>query len=243
MFGAEFFGEFEARREEVGGQDVDAAQLQESGEHEADGALADHEHIVAAQKVQPFNRLEDGVHRFEHGTFFKRIFGGNLHDAGQDEVHDAHVFGEAAAGGLKAGGDAGAFITFALGKGAVAAVMAFQARHMMVESHAVADLEAADDVAGAARLHSASARWTNFYNCSSGFVSEDARGFDGAVVDFFDVGGANAADGDFDEQFVWPNGRHRDGFDAEIVDAAINDGTHGFRDDKHGQMLTANAAE
>jgi hypothetical protein len=53
---------------------------------------------------------------------------------------------------------------------------------------------------------------------AGGFVAEDARGRDGAVLDFFDVGGADAADGDFDEQFVRADARDGDGFDAEVVD-------------------------
>ena len=78
----------------------------------------------------------------------------------------------------------------------------------------------------------------DFDDGAGGFVAEDARGRDGAVLDFFDVGGADAADGDFDEQFVRADARDGDGFEAEIVDAAINDGAHGFGDVGHGELLT-----
>jgi hypothetical protein len=57
------------------------------------------------------------------------------------------------------------------------------------------------------------------------------------VLDFFDVGGADAADGDFDQQFVCANARDGDGFEAEVVNAAINDGAHGFGDVKHARFL------
>jgi hypothetical protein len=95
----------------------------------------------------------------------------------------------------------------------------------MVQGNAVADSEASrarayvDDGAG-------------------GFVSEDARRRDGAVLDFFDVGGADTADGHFDEQFVRADARDGDGLDAEIVWTAIDGGAHGFRDRKHAKNLT-----
>ena len=69
-------------------------------------------------------------------------------------------------------------------------------------------------------------------------MAEDARGRDGAVLDFFDVGGADAADGDLDEEFARPDARDGDDFEAEVVDAAINDGTHGLGDVGHGEFLT-----
>jgi hypothetical protein len=103
--------------------------------------------------------------------------------------------------------------------------MAIEARDMVVQGDAVAGLEAthararADDGAG-------------------GFVSENARRRHGAVLDFFDVGGADAADGDFDEQFVGADARDGDGFEAQVVHAAIDDGAHGFGDVRHGEILT-----
>ena len=67
-------------------------------------------------------------------------------------------------------------------------------------------------------------------------MAEDARGRDEAVLDFFDVGGADAADGDSDEQFVRADLRDGNGFEAEVVDAAINDGAHGFGNVRHGEI-------
>ena len=72
-------------------------------------------------------------------------------------------------------------------------------------------------------------------------MAEDARGRDGAVLDFFDVGGADAADGDLDEEFMGANTRDGDGFEAQVIDAAVNDGAHGFGDNEHGGNLTTDA--
>jgi hypothetical protein len=126
-----------------------------------------------------------------------------------------------------------------LGEGAVAAEMALQAGDVMVQSDAVADFEAAQETARGESLRTAtSPTGADFHNRAGGFVAEDARGRDGAVLDFFDVGGADAADGDFDEEFVRADARDGNGFEAEVVDDAINDGAHGFRDVEHPQFLT-----
>ena len=69
-------------------------------------------------------------------------------------------------------------------------------------------------------------------------MAEDSRRRHGAGLDFFDVGGADAAGGDFDEQFVGADARDGDGFEAQVVHAAIDDGAHGFGDVRHGGILT-----
>jgi hypothetical protein len=100
----------------------------------------------------------------------------------------------------------------------------------MVQGDAVADSEG--------RGARGEGRGADFYDGAGGFVAEDARGWDGAVLDFFDVGGANAAGGDFDQEFVSAKARDGDGFDAEIVGSAVNGGAHGFWDFRHGDLLT-----
>jgi hypothetical protein len=182
---------------------------------------------IAGQKVQTTYGFEDGVDGFQQGAFGERIFGGDFHDAGQDEGHDADVFGIAAASRFKAGGDAGAFVRRALGKCVMAAVMAIQARHVMVQGNAVANLPAEFRDAG-----------SEPGNNAGGFVSKNARGRDSAVLDFFDVGGADAAGGDADEKFERTDAGNRNGFEAEVVHAAIDDGAHGFGDVRHGEVLT-----
>ena len=57
-------------------------------------------------------------------------------------------------------------------------------------------------------------------------MAKNARRRHGAVVDFLDVGGADATHGDFDQEFAGPISRDGDGFEAEIVRAAIDDGLH-----------------
>ena len=162
-------------------------------------------------------------------AFGEGIAGGNFHDAGEDEGHDADVFGIAATGGFEAGGDAGAFVSLALGEGVMAAEMTVQARHVMVQRNAVADFEAARE---------ATRPTADADDGSGGFMSENAGRGDGAVLDFFDVGGADAAGGDPDEEFVGADGGDGDGFEAQIVDAMIDDGAHGFGDVRHGEILT-----
>jgi len=228
--GAEFSGEAQAGGHQIGGDDADAGELEEAGEHQTNRPLPGHEDVVAGQKVQTADGFEDGVDGFEHGAFRERIGGGNFHDAGQDEGHDADVFGVAAASRLESGGDAGAFVSFALGEGAMAAEMAFQARHVMVQRNAIADFEAAREAARPT---------TDADDGSGGFVSENARRRDGAVLDFFDVGGANAAHGDLDEEFMGADAGDGHGFQTQIVPAAIDDGAHGFGDVGHGGSFNA----
>jgi hypothetical protein len=130
---------------------------------------------------------------------------------------------------LEAGGDAGAFVSLALGEGVMPAKMAIEARDMVVQGDAVADFEAARE----------DARPTaNTDDGAGGFVAEDARRRHGAVLDFFDVSGADATHGDLDEQFVGADARDGHGFEAQVVYAAIDDGAHGFGDVKHANFFT-----
>ncbi len=51
-FRAEFFGELQARFQQVGGEDARAGELQQAREHQANRPLPGHQHDVAAQQVQ-----------------------------------------------------------------------------------------------------------------------------------------------------------------------------------------------
>lgn len=73
---------------------------------------------------------------------------------------------------------------------------------------------------------------------AGGFVAEDARWGDGAVLDFFDIGRADAAGGNFDEEFVTANARDGNSLDLQIIRAAINGGAHGFGNGDHRMILT-----
>ena len=229
-FGAELFGQLKAGVEEVGGEDVDAAQLEEASEHQADGPLPCHEHVVAGQKIEAIDGLEDGVHRLKHGTLFKGIFSRDFYDAAQNERHHADVFGKAAAGWFESGCDAGAFVLGALSEGVVAAIVAFHAGDVVMEGDAIAGTKWAR---GDARPPPA-----DLDDGAGGFVAENARGRDGAVLDFFYVSRANAAGGDFDEEFVAANFWDGDGFGTEIIWAVVNGGEHEFWNDEHELMLT-----
>jgi ATP-dependent DNA ligase len=103
-----------------------------------------------------------------------------------------------------------------LSEGLVAAKMAIQARDMVVQGDAVADAKASYP-----RPH--------FDDCAGGFVSKNARRRDSAVMDLFDVGRADAASGDFDQQFAGLDLRDRQGFQAKVIRAAIDNGGHGVR--------------
>jgi hypothetical protein len=110
--------------------------------------------------------------------------------------------------------------------------MTIQARDMMVQGDAVTNSETARG--GAGPIRSAA----NLNHGAGGFVAEDPGRGDGAVMDFLDVGRANAARGDSHQQFVSANARHGHGFSAKIVRAAVNGGAHGFWNRKHEISLT-----
>src|SRR5262249_23949734 len=80
-----------------------------------------------------------------------------------DPVHDTHVFGEAAAAGLKAGRATNFLVGLALGEGVMAAVVAVPTGDMVKDHHPVAGMEFLDAVSSG-----------NHY--SGGFVPENARG-------------------------------------------------------------------
>lgn len=150
---------------------------------------------------------------------------GNFDDAGEDKGHDADVFGITATGRLEPSRDTGALVLGALGEGAMAAGVAFQARNVMMERDAFAEAESSNTRA-------------DTDNGPSGFVAEDARRRNGAKMDFFDVGGTNTAGRNFYEQFIGADARDRKGFETEIIYAAINDGLHFFWNCEHTRNLT-----
>jgi hypothetical protein len=100
--------------------------------------------------------------------------------------------------------------------------VAFQAGNVMMQRNPVADFKT---------LKVSS----HFHNRPGGFVSENPRQGNRSVPDFFYVRRTDAANGHLDEQLAGTDPRDRDGFDAEVVRAAINDGTHGLRDHEHGE--------
>ena len=61
-------------------------------------------------------------------------------------------------------------------------------------------------------------------------MSEDARGGMGAGGNLLEVGAANAAGMDADEHLSGTDLRDGDGFEADIIDAAVDGGLHGGGD-------------
>jgi hypothetical protein len=112
----------------------------------------------------------------------------------------------------------------ALGEGVMAAGVAFEARDMVMQRDAVAHAEL---------FHAR----TDTDDGAGGFVSENARRRHSAIVDFFDVGWANAASSDLDKDFVRADARDGQAFKAKVVRAAIDDGAHGFRNFEHANVL------
>ena len=133
---------------------------------------------------------------------------------GNDPFHHANVLRKAAAGGLKARGCANFFVDRALGKGPLATVVTLAAGNVVVDHHAIAESEP-----GYAQAH--------FDNGSSHFMAEDAGSGVGAGMDFLQIGAADAAGGNLDQQFSGADFGHRHGLHADLVHAAIDGGTHG----------------
>src|SRR5207245_505587 len=104
----------------------------------------------------------------------------------------------------------------ALRVGAVATVEAGAARDVMVDDDAVALTKARD--AGGARG-----------NGAGNLVAEDPRPVEQALLDLLDVGDADAAHLDANEDLAGIERRHRDVLDGEGSLLAIDGGAHGWR--------------
>ena len=213
---APFAGELQTGGEEIGGNDADALERKETGEQESDGALASDEDDVLWKERQLADGLEDGVDGFEQGAFEEGVGAWDLHHAGKAEGQDADVLGVSSAGGFEAGRDAGALVGFALGEGAVPAEVAIQARHVMVQGHAFTDPKAPGC-------------GTDLDDGATGFVPEDAGGWNGALLDLLDVGGAHTAGSDADKDLPRPDAGDVDLLEAKVVGAAVDDRLHGLR--------------
>ena len=200
-------------------------QRQEAREHETDRSLASDQDGVPAQEGQSLDCFEDGVDWLEHCAFKEGILLRNFYDPGENPGHHAHVLGVPAASGFEAGSNPGALVLCALRKGAMGTVVALKTRHVMVQRHPLANLEA-------------SGLRASPNNHTRRLMPKNTRRRNGAILDFFDVGRANAADGHFHQQFTGADAWDRDVFEAQIVWAAIHDGAHGFGQGKHRGVLT-----
>ena len=186
----------------------------EDAQHDPDGALPDGEHNFASLETQGLDSFHAGV----HGLDKRRLFVGDVvGDANRalpnDPVHHPYVFGETAAGGLESGGAADFFVGGALGEGFVAAVVALAAGDVVEDDDAIARMEIGD-------------AFTDDGDDTGSFVSEDAWGGVGSGMDFLEIGAAHAAGVDADEQFAGADAGDGNGFESDVVDAAVYGGEH-----------------
>jgi len=134
--------------------------------------------------------FDDGVDGLDEGSFLERDVVGQRDDALlRDPGHGFDVFGEAAAVGCEAGGEAGGLVLFALREEAALAIEAFAAGNVMKAHDAVAEFPFSDAAADGD-------------DGAGEFVAEDLGRGDVGVIDLLDVGAADAASSDFDKDFT-----------------------------------------
>ena len=202
-------------RIEVAGQHGSASFAREGCEENADRALTNHQDCLVPLEIEPLNRLVACVDRLEKCSLFKRNSVGNLYEPApqHDGRHDADVLGETATGRSEARSAPDVLIGLALREGLFAAVEALAARDVVVSHHAVAYRESVDAFAC---LHD-SARH---------LMSEDARCIMRSGVNLLQICAADSAGVDLDQHLAGADLRHRDGFDADVIHAAIHGGSH-----------------
>jgi len=165
--------------------------------------------------MQGFDALHAGIDGFDktgllEGNAVRNTYGTVLNNP----VHDANVLGEAAAGRLEAGGATDFFVGRALGESLVLAVETLAARNVVEDHDAVAGAKVADALADGG-------------DNAGGFVSENSRGGVRAGRNLLEVGAANAAGVNADKEFSWADSGDRNGFEADVVYAAIDRSLHG----------------
>ena len=187
----------------IAGVELGAFELADHEQLQADGAAAEDENGLARGDTRLLDGFHDGVDGLDEGGFFEADVVGERHDAALgDPRHGFHVLGEAAAVWREARGQAGRFVLLALGKEAFFAVEAPAAGRVVKAHYAIA---------GRPFVYPA----TDRDDCAGEFVAEDLRRLDVALEDFLDVGAADAAGRDFDEDFAVADFGHGNFFDAD----------------------------
>jgi hypothetical protein len=220
----------EPGREQVCREHAHPAQHKQPGEHQTNRTLPGHEHPVPAEEREAVDSLEHCVHWLQHRPFQKGIAAWNFYDSRQHKGHHPNVLRVAAAGGLKSGGDTGAFVLGALSKSAVPTRVTFEAGNVMMQRNTLS-------------LTKPFHPGANPNDRSGRFMSENARWRDRAKMDFLDVGRTDSADGNFNEQFTGANRRHGHGLGAKPIGASINHRLHRFRNREHGQTLIMDSVQ
>jgi hypothetical protein len=153
------------------------------------------------------------------GGFEHRGFGeGEIIGKAMDDARGhGDVFGEGAGAAIVAAGDAENLAIVAEIDVTATAVGAFAAENCRIESDALADFESGNGGAESG-------------DAAGGFVTHDERGdaAAGAAVEAVDVAAADAAGGDFDEDFVGGGLRLWSVGDFEVVVLGEKEGFHFF---------------
>src|SRR6266550_3281471 len=140
-FRSKLLCQFQPRVKQIFREHFHSLQGQQMGKLKPYRPLAGDQDGIAWQNGQPFDGFQHGVNGLDHRPLQKRIARRDFHHARKNEWHHANKFGITATGGLEPGGNTGLLILSALREGAVAAGMASQARHVMMQSDPVADPE------------------------------------------------------------------------------------------------------
>ena len=200
----------------VAGEETGALKFGDHEKLQADGTASGDENGFARGDASFLHGFENGVDGLDEGGFLEGDVVGQRDDAAfGDPGHGFDIFGETTAVGSEAAGEAGGFVLLALREEAAFAIETCAARDVVETHHTVAAFPFGH--AGADGDHRAGE-----------FMAEDLRRLDVAVIDFLDVGAADAAGGDFDEDFAVGNVGNGDFFDAVDGFVAENAGAHGF---------------
>jgi hypothetical protein len=114
-----------------------------------------------------------------------------------------------------------------LGKGLVAAKVAFKAWDMVMQGHALANGKTTH-------------KRSNFNDNTRRFMPKNARRRDSAVVNLFNVRGANPASGHLDQKIGGLDAGDGERFQSKVIRPAINDRRHVFGNQHqiHSHRLT-----
>jgi hypothetical protein len=77
---------------QIGGDDSDAAQSQQAGEHQANRPLADDEHVLAPPQAEAEDGFENGVDRLQHGALFEGIVNDRGHKTAIEQKNSTIIF-------------------------------------------------------------------------------------------------------------------------------------------------------
>lgn len=134
-----------------------------------------------------------------------------------DPIHDADVFRESAAGGLKSGRAPHLFVSGALGEGLVKAVVTSAARNVVENDHAISRSELADSGADGR-------------DYAGSFVTEDAGRGVRSGGDLLEIRAANSAGMDPEQEFTSADLRDRNSLQSDVVYPAVDGCQHGCGD-------------